>query len=443
MLERPSLALGLSLGGLWLSACTIKTPEDLKPAPAPAGESGTSPTVDGQGGDASQSSGAGGVSGRLSTGHGGTKPIISGGTAGIAGAAGAAGQSGEEDCSRSCDSGACVDGACVECVPDNDRCEIGKYCSADYHCEPGCKGASSCASGVCGADHSCERCIEDGECADGSLCSSGTCTRACSAADEGTSTGCRDSLTCCSIHCADLATDSKNCGACGNACQTGQFCGLADCEGNSCSACHDTTLANVCSVAKVVVILDTNKNTEDGDRAPGQAIGNALAEQCPTEPELTETMQNSAEALNLTTGRPVSNSSELLVIAGGPFFQDLEGYLEEQKVSPLYWSGETDSTGYRLRATGELVVSMPIAEDHETSDAFIIQFMRDPDSGSLVLNAQGLWLSGTVAAAYQLTNGLLPTLSEQDQAWYAYRWTDQDGDKAPDADEIVLVDSGS
>ena len=69
--------------------------------------------------------------------------------------------------------------------------------------------------------------------------------------------------------------------------------------------------------------------------------------------------------------------------------------------------------------------------------------MRDPDSGSLILNAQGFFLSGTVAAAYHLNNALLPELAAQDQAWYAFDWTDRNGDKAPNTDEIALLSSGN
>jgi len=69
--------------------------------------------------------------------------------------------------------------------------------------------------------------------------------------------------------------------------------------------------------------------------------------------------------------------------------------------------------------------------------------MRDAKSGSLILNAQGLWLSGTIAAAHQLEHAILPNLAAADKAWYAYEWTDQDGDQAPDSNEIQLVDSGS
>ena len=88
------------------------------------------------------------------------------------------------------------------------------------------------------------------------------------------------------------------------------------------------------------------------------------------------------------------------------------------------------------------MVSLPTAGDHDSHDIFIIQFAREPASGSLVLNEQGFWLSGTVAGAYQLSHGLLPALEQQDQAWYAYEWTDLDGDRAPDLNEIQLLASG-
>jgi len=213
-------------------------------------------------------------------------------------------------------------------------------------------------------------------------------------------------------------------------------------DSGSCVECHDTTLANLCSVAKVTVILDSNKNSSDGNRVPGRALGAALKDKCVPSPLLTEAEQDSVEALNLTTGRPVSDSSELLVVAGGPFYQNLEGYLEEQGIAPLYWKVNGNVTEFRKTANKQVVASLPLAGDHDSHDIFIIQFMRDPASGSLVLNEQGFWLSGTVAGAYQLSHGLLPALEQQDQAWYAYEWTDLDGDRAPDLNEIQLLASG-
>jgi hypothetical protein len=335
-----------------------------------------------------------------------------------------------------CASGFCLaDGTCVDCLPANDHCPMGEYCTADNQCASGCKAdGSSCASGICGDDHSCKSCIKDDECMAGLVCGNGQCGPACTEAEEGQTALCGSSLTCCSLHCTDMSIDGAHCGACGTACADGQFCGLA--------ACHDATLANICTVTKVIVILDTSKNALDGNRVPGRAMGAAIHTACPSAPALSEAEQDSVEALNLTTGRPVSGSNELLVVAGGPVFQNVEGYLEDQKIAPLYWKATDTLSKYSKTANNEVVVSLPIEGDHDSHDFFIVQFMHDPASGSLVLNAQGLWLSGTVAAAYQVTNVVLPDLASFNKAWYAYEWTDANGDKAPDANEITLVASG-
>ncbi len=116
--------------------------------------------------------------------------------------------------------------------------------------------------------------------------------------------------------------------------------------------------------------------------------------------------------------------------------------MEKQRLTPLYWNFGDGVTEFRSSATNKVVVSLPTDGDHDSHDIFIVQFMRDPTSGSLALNFQGFWLSGTVAGAYQLIQGLLPALDQQDQAWYAYDWTDLDGDKAPDLNEIQLLKSG-
>jgi len=371
-------------------------------------------------------------------------------------AAGDGGSGGEAEECPGCKSGVCLeDGTCVDCLPSKDRCPSGEYCSEDNECHPGCKDTTSCASGICAEDHSCKHCIDDSECSGGTICSAGECTPACGTRQEGTSTGCSDGTICCSERCSNLAIDSKNCGACGNACDTGQFCGLTTCansgeggaggagaDSGSCVQCRDTTLANICSVKKVTVILDSNKNPSDGNRVPARAIGAALRANCLPAPVLAEAEQDSVEALNIKTGQPVSDSSELLVVAGGPFYQNLEGYLENEALMPLYAAFTGDVTEFRRTGTDKVVASLPFAGDHDSHDVFIIQFTRHPVSGSLILNEQGFWLSGTVAGAYQLTHGILPELPQQDKAWYAYEWTDADGDKEPDLNEIELLDSG-
>lgn len=425
---------------------------------SPDGTGGKTGGSNSKAGSAGKTGGTGGKSGTAGTGG---KSGGSSGSAAVVGGAGAGpdtgGQGGEGGAPAcpGCASGFCLaDGTCVDCLPSNDHCSDGKYCTDANVCVPGCKATGAgCASGVCDAQHNCTNCVADAECLAPLLCNDGTCSAACTAQAEGTSTGCDGGLTCCSLHCAELATDSKNCGSCGHACDTGQFCGAVDCAqggaggagSEACVACHDTTLANICSISKIIVILDTNDNDSDANRVQGRKVGQALHAQCSPAPVLTEAEQDSPGALNITTGRPVAGGGELLVVAGGPYYQHLEGYLEEQKIAPVYWNYDEVAgvTEFRKTSDDTVLVARDTDGDHDSEDDFIIQFSRDPASGSLVLNVQGFWLSGTVAAAYQITTGFLPQLETRDKGWYAYTWKDKDGDEAPDADEIELIASGN
>jgi hypothetical protein len=446
---------GLLLCGILASAaCSDSEPGD-----------GDEPNAAGEGGGG-VSSGSGGKSG---AGKGGTKAGSAGkgGTGGSsAGAGGASGEAGdgakggEGPSCPGCASGFCLDdGTCVDCLPSDDQCPEGQYCSEANECAPGCKrDGGGCASGVCLEDHSCQQCISDAECSGDEVCGNGQCAPACTAQQEGQSAGCAVGLTCCSLHCTQVETDSKHCGVCGETCGQSQFCGLAGggeggqggqggqggAGSSDAVACHDTTLANLCSIGKVIVILDTTKNPSDGNRVPGRAIGDALEDKCVPSPTVIEAEQDSVDALNFTTGRPVSGGGELLVVAGGPFFQNLEAYVESKGISPLYLFSDmgADLQQFKSRADDSVVASRTISGDNESHDFFAIQFMSDPQSGSLVLNAQGFWLSGTNAASFYMLNGILPDIASYDQAWYVYEWTDGNGDKLPDLNEIELTDSG-
>jgi hypothetical protein len=430
--------------------------------------SSSSDTGSGGGGGASANGGAsGGVSN--SGGRGGTAAHAgSGGKAGTGGAtgkagsggassseSGAGGEAGQGPQCPGCASGFCLaDGTCVDCLPSNDHCPAGQYCLDTNTCTPGCKpNGSDCASGVCLASHDCKNCINDGECSPGLVCGAGQCAPACSAAQEGEAANCSAGLTCCSAHCSDLQNDSNHCGACGTACGDGQFCGLstgcsntgeggAGGAGNdACVSCHETTFANLCTIPNIIVISDRPENKTDGNLVPARGIAAGLKSTCTPTPTVSEETQDTPDALNITTGHPVLGGGTLLVVAGGPYYQNLEGYFEKS-TSPLYATSVGDTQEFIERATGNVIVSRSSITDYASHDFFILQFMRDSGSGSLVLNAQGFWESGTTAATFEFVNAMLPALSTFDKAWYAYEWTDMNGDMAPQANEIVLQSSG-
>ena len=338
-------ALGWCGVGL-IAACTFKDPnEDANNG----GSGGAAPTAGkGSGGKAPKPS-TGGKSGSASMPEGGTAGAPEGGSGGEGGA---------PEC-PGCDNGLCLaDGTCVDCLATKDLCPAGQHCTEAHACEPGCKAnGTSCASGICGEDLNCQSCIGDEECLPGLVCSNGECTEPCSGDAQGQSADCGDELLCCATHCTDTFTDSQNCGGCGLACGETQFCGLQPCasgaSADDCTSCLDTALSGVCNIGKVIIILDSDINVEEGNRTPARAIGAALEAQCGLTPTVTEAEQASLEALNLKSGRPVSGGGELLLVVGGPFYQNLEGYLEEQRIAPLYHFIGDGVTGYRRSAGDE------------------------------------------------------------------------------------------
>jgi len=193
-------------------------------------------------------------------------------------------------------------------------------------------------------------------------------------------------------------------------------------------------------VPQVAVILDG----ADGNEAAGRALAAAIAAKCKPAPVVREVSQTATDALNPASGRPISGAHELLIAAGGSFYARLLVYLDSKRVSPIYWyyDGAT-RVEYRKASNDETVIGRETTEANDDHDFFLIQFLREPTSGSIILNAQGFWLSGTLAATFFFGEEMLPNLSKYDKAWYVYEWKDKDGDKAPDLDEISPVASGN
>lgn len=428
-----ALAASLFCIGFGLAAaCSSSSP----PGDGAAGSSGSD--EDAGAGGKSGSGSKGGAAGRAGSGNkAGTTGKAGSTSAGDGGAAGETGEGGEggTDPCAACASGACLpDGTCVDCTTTKDVCPDGHYCGAENTCLVGCKNGDACASGVCNAQHDCQSCLSDQECSDVHVCGNNVCAAACTVAQEGTSDGCGAGLTCCGLHCIDAKTDSAHCGACGTACATGEFCGTTGCQAS--------TLKGVCSVAKLALVLDG----QAGNAAPGRVMAQALVAQCPTVPALREISQDVADVVNTKSGQPVAGGDELLIAPGGGFFAHLTGYVSDERVAPLYATQNltTKRNEFRLGKTDAVVVSADYNAPHAGHDFFIVQFVRDPASGSLVLNAQGFWQEGTTAAAFYFAKSMLPLLATLDQAWYAYEWTDANADQLPDAnDTFKLVDSGN
>jgi len=167
----------------------------------------------------------------------------------------------------------------------------------------------------------------------------------------------------------------------------------------------------------------------------------AMVAMCSPAPTSREVLQTAVDALNPASGRPISGAHELLIAAGSSFYAHLLNYADNNNISLVrdVFVSDTRQLEFTEATTGAVLVSRSIDEPNDSHDFFVIQLMRDSITGSIVLNAEGFWESGTVAAAYFFQYGILADLGSFDKAWYVYDWTDKNGDKLPNLDEMTLV----
>lgn len=107
-----------------------------------------------------------------------------------------------------------------EFVPVRRRaCATDASCPAGQRCVAGfCARGSSPDAGVVDASPACRA---DSDCAAGQRCAAGVCVAG---------STCPAGQTACGGACVNLATDVRNCGACGSACAAGQTCSAGVCR---------------------------------------------------------------------------------------------------------------------------------------------------------------------------------------------------------------------
>ena len=131
-------------------------------------------------------------------------------------------------------------GICVGCVSDKD-CPAKQYCGGNQ-CLAGCRANGDCTGGQqCDTtQHACVACVDDTACTFGQVCMNAKCVAGCNPQHP-----CPSGDGCCNGGCVNTVSDSKNCGACGNACAAGQSCCGSVCVSNT-STANCGTCGNVC-----------------------------------------------------------------------------------------------------------------------------------------------------------------------------------------------------
>jgi hypothetical protein len=241
------------------------------------------------------------------------------------------------------------------------------------------------------------------------------------ASDAGMPGPCPDAMTCCGGWCTDTTRDPQNCGSCGNACTSSQFC--------TGTACDDAVLQNVCANARATVVLDQYPP----DNEAGAALGAGLAGGCMPPVTVSATPQDSGLAQAPGTGRPLTGPGDTLVAGGGFFGQQAVSYMETNKLAPLSLGTDGTNAWIRNTKTGTNVVLVPNAMLTSQHDYFALEVTVEPTSGTLCFFGYGMLVPGTVAAGYYFQNDVVANRAMFPNAWYVYEWTDTDNNGAPSA----------
>jgi len=157
--------------------------------------------------------------------------------------------------------------------------------------------------------------------------------------------------------------------------------------------------------------------------------------------------QEASDVLNPVTGQPVAGGNDLLVTIGSAYSNHLVKYLEEERIAPVYQhngGGTVPSFQFRHSGNDALLASTPVDTESDTNGNFLVEIVRDPKTGTLILVAYGYWAGGSAAAGWFVGNRVLPALSTFTDSWYIYRWASDNADPAPDdADTFSLIASGN
>lgn len=231
-----------------------------------------------------------------------------------------------------------------------------------------------------------------------------------------------ETVACCAGFCTDTALDPQNCGACGNACKSQQFC--------TGTACDNVELANVCDNPRGTIVLDPFPV----DNAAGIAVGNAVASACAM-PSFLQSPQGTAGVTDPATGRPLLGSGNTFINGGGGYGNGQRGvaYLDTEGLSPLGVRFVGTAFQVFVRASNANVVSVDQSLLTAHHDFFYVQLAVEPVSGTLCFSTVGILGPGTQAGGYFVSTTLVPNRATYMGSWYVYEWTGGDDAGIPGA----------
>lgn len=242
---------------------------------------------------------------------------------------------------------------------------------------------------------------------------------------------CPGMLPCCNGFCADTTKDPKNCGTCGNACTSTQFCtGMT---------CNEAILKNICANPKATWITDDYPP----DNAASNDMGTGLAVGCAPPVTVLTTYEDGGTAQDPDSGRPLTGAGNTLVAGGGWFGHASVAYMDGQGLTPLILNTDGTNAWIRNRKTSANIVFTNNTIVTAQHDYFLLELSVEPASGTLCFFGYGMLSGGTTAAGYFFRNNVVANRATFTDAWYVYEWMTANDAGLPGAgDTFTLVAHG-
>jgi hypothetical protein len=240
---------------------------------------------------------------------------------------------------------------------------------------------------------------------------------------------CAAPAACCNGICVDTSKDPRHCGACGRTCSETQFC--------TGTACDEAVFANVCGNPNATVI----KDPYEADNKAAAAIGAALMMSC-APPTMVVVRDQGEPGVLSASGRPLASAGTSYLMGGGSFGQRGVDYLDKTDMTSVYLSFDGTTAQFHRRRPAEVVLSTPATALNDGHDYFYLQMFVEPLSGTLCINAIGMYAPGTLAGSYWLATEIIPKRDMYPDTWYVYEWTDSGDKVANAADTFRLVAHG-
>jgi hypothetical protein len=306
-----------------------------------------------------------------------------------------------------------VDAGTADAPGEGDAADAAEDTFMGIPCTPPSEDAGDAGDSGEGGD------ARDGQSEAGDAGDGGSSDSASGAGEAGAIGTCPGALTCCGGWCTNTAKDPRNCGSCGNACSSTQFCtGVV---------CDDAVVKNVCGNPVATVVDDPFSP----DNTAGSVLGTALMSGCTPGVTVRTTSQDSGIAQDPASGRPLTGPGDTLVAGGGFFGQASVLYMEKNALVGVYAGSDATSSWIRSSQTNANIVSTATAALTTQHDYFVVEVGVEPVSGTLCLYGYGLMAPGTTAASYYFQNYVIGNRPMFPNAWYVYEWTDTDNDGVP------------